>query len=296
MFLFLFRIANSSYLTWSSIFIFPGIVLLLIQILNIILFKKINTHECEILIPKLGQCILDIEAWLTAYDLKLNEDKTRGSSSFLKFSTLKFILVIILSLSLALMRSTKLVASEIFLMKNFTETLVHAFITCHHDVQQSLNGLPNRRKLSFNGYKIPRLDFLPTQAPMIITSLLYFAISIGFQWNIALYTKFFFWLLSVFIDLLQIILQTWYKNTNHLATCDHLPRWKLFRYLFLPVHMDNSLFIILHSKSGIIYHIMLKTLRCLVNLSLLWKHIYLLWHIWMILLVLIFTLFFMNVC
>ena len=87
--------------------------------------------------------------------------------------------------------------------------------------------------LSFNGYKIPRLDLLRVHAPMII-SLLYFAISIGFQWNIALYTKFFFWLLSVFMDLLQIILQTWFKNTNLLATYDHLPSSNLFHYQFLP--------------------------------------------------------------
>ena len=132
----------------------------------------------------------------------------------------------------------------------------------------------------FNGYKIPRLDLLPVHAPMNV-SLLYFAISIGFQWNIALYTKFFFWLLSVFMDLLQIILQTWFKNTNLLATYDHLPRSNLFHYQFLPVHMDNGLFVMLHPNSGIIYHIMLKTLRLLVNLSLLWKHIALaFWDEW----------------
>ena len=147
---------------------------------------------------------------------------------------------------------------------------------------------PTRLPLSFNGYQIPRLDLLPLHAPMNI-SLLYFAISIGFQWNIALYTKLFSDLKvsSWTCSRLSCRLDSRIRTIS--PPYDHLPNSKLFRYLYLPVHMDNGLFAMLHPNSGIIYHIMLKTLRLLVNLNF-FENIFICFGIlwWMTLLVLIF--------
>ena len=52
---------------------------------------KHTDHATLRLIPRLEQCIIDIKAWSTANDLKLNEDKTEVlhiSSKFRKTSPL----------------------------------------------------------------------------------------------------------------------------------------------------------------------------------------------------------------
>ena len=80
------------------------------------------------------------------------------------------------------------------------------------------------------------------------------------------------------MDLLQIVSLTWFRNTNHLAVYVHPPNLILFQYQFLPVLMDNYHFALLLLDLGTTYHMSCLRLSDLVNLSVLWKHIYMLWH------------------
>lgn len=134
----------------------------------------ILNHEDTSLIPKLERCISDIKAWSSANDLKLNEEKTEVlhiASKFRKCSTLSSVniasipvepvkcarnLGVVVSKDLTMDKyiSNKCRSASFALYKighirkcldaRTTETLVHAFITCHLDQCNSLlYGLPD---------------------------------------------------------------------------------------------------------------------------------------------------------
>ena len=134
----------------------------------------ILNHDDASLIPKLERCISDIKAWSSANDLKLNEEKTEVlhiSSKFRKSSSLSSVniasvpvepvnsarnLGVVVTKDLSMdkyinnkCRSASYALYKIGRIRNCldgktTETLVHAFITCHLDQCNSLlYGLPD---------------------------------------------------------------------------------------------------------------------------------------------------------
>jgi hypothetical protein len=134
----------------------------------------LKQDEHSTVIPKLELCINDIKAWSCAYDLKLNEDKTEVlhmTSKFRKSSPLSSVnianvsvqpvksarnLGVIIENDLSMdvyinniCRSASFSLYKIGHIRNFldmktTETLVHAFITCHLDQCNGLlYGLPD---------------------------------------------------------------------------------------------------------------------------------------------------------
>ena len=144
------------------------------------------------LIPRLEQCIIDIKAWSTANDLKLNEDKTEVlhiSFKFRKTSPLTSVnianvpiqpaysarnLGVIVTNDLSmdvyinnLCRSASFALYKIGRIRNLldaksTETLVHAFITCHLDMCNSLLcGLPDSH--------ISKLQCIQNSAARLVT-------------------------------------------------------------------------------------------------------------------------------
>ena len=137
-----------------------------------VIFKH-NEHST--LIPKLQQCIIDIKSWSSANHLKLNEDKTEVlhiTSKFRKPSLLSTVdiagtpikpvksarnlsvVVVANDLSMEIYinnicQSASYGLYKIGCIRNFlgdksTETLIHAFISCHLDqCNNFLYGLPD---------------------------------------------------------------------------------------------------------------------------------------------------------
>ena len=190
-----------------------------------VIFKH-NEHST--LIPKLEQCIIDINSWSSANHLKLNEDKPEVlhiTYKFRKPSLLSAVdiagtlikpvksarnlgVVVANDLSMEIYinnicRSASYEVYKIGRIRNFlddksTETLVHAFISCHLDKCNSLlYGLLDSliTKLQRIQNTAARL-VSRTCSPTSLASCYYFASR----------TKFFSLLTSVFMDLLLITL------------------------------------------------------------------------------------------